>query len=748
MSLEAALDEERLEILKLLESPKIARPLPRNTAGATGLTPLLSDNGRNPSPMSARSPVRSMLDVDDSPPPARHASIAAPSTGMASSSRAVSGPTPIRSMLEPLSPPSTRSTQSGITPATASHPDDRSLHRTNSDASAHRPSERPRPAKDLDDLAGHRMSFNPNPEFQFEMLPSNPANALPLRVTQGGKRVSKGPSSMASVVRSTDLGGPQGRRVSEQNRNSMAGSVRSHGRSQSPAPRGLNRNSMNLMPNPNQFVNDSGDVVDLNNAYRRLSNANLIHSGGALSQLASRPTPEHIRADSGETWSPSGGVRLSTDDYSQSEGEEAAVTTDEDSDPDSSGEWGAEDRRGRKRSRRKEAGFAAEGESEDSDDPRGAATDSTLSMGRSRGSRKTMSLLAAADEEREKVSSKYTVKSLLSPSLTVTGPGSERSKRLGVHPTTSFDQGGSGVSTPVSSDTEADISDIRRAQRMNVSISPINSTPESHRAIRTIIRGEFSIMQQQADEGTRRQRTYLVATDLSDEATHALEWTIGTVLRDGDTLLAVYAVDEETGTGKAGEGEGIGIGEGALAVKDQAAMIGSLTAKAHVAPPALSPLGGGGGGPNAASLSPAGNSSTSASPDSRQRSKTEQERIHAAEDISQRCVRLLRKTKLQVRVVIEVIHCKSPKHLLTEVIDFIDPTLVILGSRGRSALKGVLLGSFSNYLVTKSSVPVMVARKRLRKHSKKFNTTNVRLSNNLTPAKSLASAKVDELTRY
>jgi len=45
-------------------------------------------------------------------------------------------------------------------------------------------------------------------------------------------------------------------------------------------------------------------------------------------------------------------------------------------------------------------------------------------------------------------------------------------------------------------------------------------------------------------------------------------------------------------------------------------------------------------------------------------------------------------------------------------IDFLNPTLTILGSRGRSALKGVLLGSFSNYLVTKSSVPVMVARRR------------------------------------
>jgi hypothetical protein len=73
-------------------------------------------------------------------------------------------------------------------------------------------------------------------------------------------------------------------------------------------------------------------------------------------------------------------------------------------------------------------------------------------------------------------------------------------------------------------------------------------------------------------------------------------------------------------------------------------------------------------------------------------------------------------------------------------IDGLEPTLVILGSRGRSALKGVLLGSFSNYLVTKSSVPVMVARKKLRKHAK-FN--NIRLSNNLQRPNRLTTAIVD-----
>ena len=55
----------------------------------------------------------------------------------------------------------------------------------------------------------------------------------------------------------------------------------------------------------------------------------------------------------------------------------------------------------------------------------------------------------------------------------------------------------------------------------------------------------------------------------------------------------------------------------------------------------------------------------------------------------------------------------------------------------------ISLGSFSNYLVTKSSVPVMVARKRLRKHSK-YKRTNMRFSNVLNnPAGKLAAAKID-----
>jgi nucleotide-binding universal stress UspA family protein len=217
--------------------------------------------------------------------------------------------------------------------------------------------------------------------------------------------------------------------------------------------------------------------------------------------------------------------------------------------------------------------------------------------------------------------------------------------------------------------------------------------------IRQIIRGDFEYFQKQAETGHQRQRMYLVATDISPEAEYALEWTIGTVLRDGDTLFAVYAADEES-VG-AGEGGGLQVGHGADSVRDIADVVKYLQVSPQ-APPSPGPK------PPTAEKSDAAAAPPTA----------ETERRRALEEISSRCIRLLRKTRLQVRVVVEVFHCKSPRHMITEVIDFLTPTLVIIGSRGQSAMKGVLLGSFSNYLVTKSSVPVMVARKKLKKHAK------------------------------
>ncbi|KXL45256.1 hypothetical protein M433DRAFT_325013 [Acidomyces richmondensis BFW] len=279
-------------------------------------------------------------------------------------------------------------------------------------------------------------------------------------------------------------------------------------------------------------------------------------------------------------------------------------------------------------------------------------------------------------------------------------------ERKRIHPTTAYDIAPSGTSTPLESEDESH-SEMRAAQKLTLTMSPIHSTPSAHRVIRQIIRGDYAHFQKEAEAGRKRQRMYLVATDLSPESEYALEWTIGTVLRDGDTLFAVYASDlESVPTGPSTEG-GVEIGGGADCVKDTAAIVKGLPAANVPLSPGPSPLG----------------RAMSGSADRRSASRgvysaAETERRRAIEDISQRCIQLLRKTRLQVRVVVEVFHCKSPRHMITEVIDFLSPTLVVIGSRGRSAVKGVLLGSFSNYLVTKSSVPVMVARKKLRKHSK------------------------------
>ncbi|TKA79956.1 hypothetical protein B0A49_02174 [Cryomyces minteri] len=586
--------------------------------------------------------------------------------------------------------------------------------------------------------------LNPESAYNFEMYPSIESQAMPKRVTQGGKKSQR--NAMAGVygdgeipkLPSLSVGGNQ----RDKGRHHSAAGIlaRSHKppspsggsgeRSASPGYRqgsgGLNTNSMNLQKTPGMYVSGSGKTIDINNAYRRMSDAAFMRSGGSLSSLPTRKGSDPAK---GEMEAPGGGVRLQKDYYAD-EGEEDAVESSDEGDyeGDTSGaESNSTEKRGRGRTPLRRTTDGGPG-SEESASPAGHL-------------RTPKSLLAAAEEDRKKQAGLYQVRSLLEPAVTVTGPDGEKipSKRRGVHPTTSFDHGsGSGINTPLTSDTEADMTDIRRAQKLSLTMSPIHSDPQVHRVIRSIYRGDFNLMMREANQGLRRQRVYLVATDLSAEAEFALEWTIGTVLRDGDTLLAVYAVDEEAGTG----GGGVGIGEGASVIRDTASIIGGLDNQ-----PVPKESKKGSTGPSPLSRN---SEEVERSGENRTMSKAERERFHAANEVSDRCVKLLRKTRLQVRVVVEVFHCKSPRHMITEVIDFLSPTLVILGSRGRSALKGVLLGSFSNYLVTKSSVPVMVARKRLRKHSKykNLNLRGVRLSNMLTPGGAvsggrLVGAKID-----
>ncbi|KAJ4295164.1 hypothetical protein N0V90_007174 [Kalmusia sp. IMI 367209] len=643
MSLESALDEERREVLALLENTQRNRQPGRTQSPHVG--------GRAQSPALAMSPVRSMLDVG----------------GKHTADWSHIGRSSSRGGVPSSPPPSARSLGS--------------------------------------------PGINPEAAYQFEMLPTIEAHSMPKRVTQGGKKNAK-PRAMSSVYgdQSGLLGSPR-----ERDRHGSFGGFQGKkssspgpGRSQSPGGRMLNTNSSSLMPTPNKYVTDSGKVIDMNSAYRRLSDANLIRSTGSLSSLPSRKGSDPAK---GESLAPGGGVRLATDDFGD---DEAVVESSENDDTDDSDgdTWAGAKSRGRRRTRQS-----------DGSEQHGNA-------------KLPKSLLAAAEEERKDVSSNYVVRSLLEPDVTVTGPdgttlaGEKMSnKKTGVHPHTSFDQSGSAVSTPYNSDTEADLSELKSAQQLSMSISPIQSSPEAHRCVRQIVRGSYGKFLEDAEKGLRRQRVYLVATDISEEAAYALEWTIGTVLRDGDTLLAVYAVDEEVGVGGTDTPGGASSGV-ATAQQESASLMKTLSN--HQGLTAEGP------GP-----SPLSNTVSASEADVNTMGKAEKDRYQAAVEVSDRCVKLLRKTRLQVRVVVEVFHCKSPKHMLTEVIDFLDPTLVILGSRGRNALKGVLLGSFSNYLVTKSSVPVMVARKRLRKHSK-YKRKNLRLSNVIAPSTGrLANAKID-----
>lgn len=174
---------------------------------------------------------------------------------------------------------------------------------------------------------------------------------------------------------------------------------------------------------------------------------------------------------------------------------------------------------------------------------------------------------------------------------------------------------------------------------------------ERNRCTITITSGDWV-----AAQGRRmRPKRYVVASDGSEEAAYAAEWTIGTVLRDGDEILVVNVMETDV-------------------------KFDELDRK----------------------------NDTAAARTQHQKIRADEARILVAQ-----CTRLLERTRLSVKVVTQALHAKNARHMLLDLIDFFEPTMVIVGSRGLSSLKGILLGSTSHYLVQKSSVPVMVVRKRL-----------------------------------
>ncbi|KAF8586285.1 hypothetical protein K439DRAFT_1631904 [Ramaria rubella] len=161
--------------------------------------------------------------------------------------------------------------------------------------------------------------------------------------------------------------------------------------------------------------------------------------------------------------------------------------------------------------------------------------------------------------------------------------------------------------------------------------------------------------------GTRKGRRYVVASDLSMESKYAVEWCIGTVMRDGDEMIVVTVTEAEN---------------------------------------KLDPVSG-------------------ATADRVAKLRNQQERQTLAYLLVRQATSLLQRTRLNVTVVCQAWHAKNSRHLLLDLVDFTEPTMLIVGSRGLGKIKGILLGSTSHYLIQKSSVPVMVARRRLKRPPKR-----------------------------
>lgn len=357
------------------------------------------------------------------------------------------------------------------------------------------------------------------------------------------------------------------------------------------------------------------DEATWKNAHRKLSEAALQHSSGSLSQL---PPSAIFKA------------HQSKDQVLKDHDPENAIESDSESDSSSDEEMMTA----------KESEKRAE-------------------------ERAPMSLAAAAENERLDIIRDHSAKVLarqrmqdgLNAIVSDNSPAATRRKQ--VRPNTSYvDE--AHLDSPDNSDEEEE----RDFRDRDLSVIRSETSEDYGRLICSLQRGGFA----KAVDRVKRTRSYIVAVDLSPQAQYALEWTIGTVMRDGDTCRIVHVIEYDD--------------------KEE-----------RKAPDAL-----------------------------------KLERSASLEEIIVDARQFLQRTRLEVKIEVEVIHHERPKHLLTEIIDTMMPTMVVIGSRGRANMAGILLGSFSNYIVNKSSVPVMVARKRLRRGGSKKRTVvlpaTVRMPNN------------------
>lgn len=578
------------------------------------------DRKRPTSPMprggtSARTatppPVRSMLDVDSPTRHSRHGSTVGSDGGLASPP---SGARRRSIQLDPSDP-------STYTSAHSSKPSSPVLNKSIPVTTRQRTSsehERPPGLPKVD--ADNKRGIEQNYQFDMASIPSSAGTAAPSQPET--KRPREGSGSAMAAAMSGDFASLN--LPSSSNRSHSSSKTLSHSRS--PASRTRKpeapKSGSFLAPSApiKPLTTDSGTVVD-DQAHRRLSN-----KSNSFSTVATDDSEE-------------GQGRIPVDINGQ---EEALV---EDSEDDVGSPSSDEDETRGRPGRRKtsDTGHTENIQSPDSVDS------------------------SSPEAERRPSATKQSVKSLLEPSISITSPTGENLAEAtsDVHPDTNFVSPASVTSVEDEDEDEAQAA-IRKAKSLALNISPLDSRVQD-RHVRIVLRGDWVHFNQQSEAGHRTSRLYLICSDLSVEATYAMEWVVGTMLRDGDTMLAIYAIEDEN-AGKTSEADREMLqAEGTQAGKDASEVMATLTRQTTQ-----------GGGTSVGLDSknryiPATEAeSLTGSVDARKTSKREMERLRAIEEITGNFIKLVRKTTLQVRCMIEVIHCKSPKHLILGAVSVSD----------------------------------------------------------------------------
>ncbi|KAI7850764.1 hypothetical protein BDC45DRAFT_239362 [Circinella umbellata] len=161
------------------------------------------------------------------------------------------------------------------------------------------------------------------------------------------------------------------------------------------------------------------------------------------------------------------------------------------------------------------------------------------------------------------------------------------------------------------------------------------------------------------NEKQRKKRTYFAACDFSEESLYALEWVMGTMMRDGDSLYVLAVVNRED--------------------NPDAVKAGGMT-KAK-------------------------------------------ELEKASEAVTREARRILNQMLLFDITLITCAVVGRVKDVLAKEIQKLPLTMVVCGSKGRGTVKGLFMGSISTFLVHNSSVPVSVIRPPNKKKSNKKKST-------------------------